>query len=353
MTSNLIVRDATHAINGDSSREGDRALHLKSRIAAVADLEREFLEECVQVLVASDGGDETDADILEALFVLGLGRPEVLAEMGLDQVSIGRRLAARMEREELPEASLAVLEFLLEHDPEHRGVQRDHAALMRRLGMVQSLVDRHLAAAGQLMSNGRNAEAIEVLREVLLLDRTRKDVARTIRDLRFADIEKHDERKNRVRKLLLVAAGSVLLVLLGLRERRLFDEYRALAGDDAGTVESVGARLNGVERFVDRHPVWLGSFGALEERGRLRIELDRLIREADRERLLRDQSLQHALEEAAWAMERGRDRARSGDFVSAIAELQRALELGGDDWSESEQIERNIRVLQQALDERR
>ena len=72
MTSTLIVRDATLAINGDSFRANDPAEHLRTRVAAVAELDREFLEQCVQVLSASDGGEETSVDVLEALFVLGI-----------------------------------------------------------------------------------------------------------------------------------------------------------------------------------------------------------------------------------------------------------------------------------------
>src|ERR1051326_628003 len=131
MTTTLIVRDASLAINGAPEKRGEPREHLRLRIADVAHMEARTAEECVEVLSSVSNGEGADPDVLEALVIVGL------------------------------------------------------AQLMRRQGMVQDLVNRYFERARKLMREGRNNEAAGWLREVLQLDPSRKDAARLIRDLRF------------------------------------------------------------------------------------------------------------------------------------------------------------------------
>lgn len=353
MTSTLIVRDVTMAINGDRQSPVQPDLRLKERIAAVSEFEREFLEECTQVLSTTETSEETAPEVLEALFVLGMTHPDLLREIGLNAATVGRRFAARMERDGQPEVSLATLEFLIEEDPTNRGVQRDYAALMRRQGLVGELVQRHLAKAQELIGEGNNAEAIEVLREVLMLDRSRKDVARTIRDLRFQDIKKSQRRRELGRKLLMSIVAIASVTLIGLREYDLRERFNTMLVNEDRSIEAVRGRLASMESFIESYPVWLGAFDALNERSRLRVELERLEARAQEEAERLDEELRRRREEASHSRERGRVLTLGEDYSSALAEFERALELGGAEWTLREQTQRDIRAIREYIEEGR
>ena len=127
MSTTLIVRDATLAINGAPETRGETDEHLRSRVEEVKSFDRDTFAQCVEVLCESVGGEDTDPEVLEALTVLGLSQPQLATQLGISSVATGRRLAARLERLDEPEQGLAVLELLVEHHPGHRAVERDHS----------------------------------------------------------------------------------------------------------------------------------------------------------------------------------------------------------------------------------
>jgi tetratricopeptide (TPR) repeat protein len=132
------------------------------------------------------GSDAGDRIALESVVILALARPALVERLRLPLAQEGRRLAVLLERGGDAQRAQAVLELLLARAPSDRAVERDLSALMRRNGNLARLVERHLSRADECVRDGRRDEAVRWLREVLMLDPQRRDVARMIRDLNYA-----------------------------------------------------------------------------------------------------------------------------------------------------------------------
>jgi tetratricopeptide (TPR) repeat protein len=351
MTGTLIVRDATLAINGAPETRGEPKEFLQDRVQETAKLDAKTIEDCAEVLIASASGEDPDPEVLEALTILGLAQPHIASQLGVNALAHGRRLAARLERDGVVEHAVAVLQFLVDTNPGHRALERDLAAMMRRTGMANDLIDRYIARAQALLKEGRTQEAIAWYREVLLLDRSRKDVARTIRDLRFQEVDDQGLRKRRRRIIAVVLLVSTILTAVGLHEKMVRDEFHNLAGYQPGDVGSMQDRLDTLEAFVDEHPVWHGALGVLSERSRLRVELQRLRDEIASRKEKESATLARMQDAAELARRRARIHAENNDFPSALRELANALELAPPDWSEREQVERDVAAIREYLAE--
>ena len=352
MSNTLIVRDATLAINGASESRIDPHGHLMHRIEEVARMDPASVEACVEVLHSVMGaGDEVNADVLEALTILALAQPEFADRMGMSAISSGRRLAVRKEQGGEAEFAMTVLEVLLDTFPGEPALERDYAALMRRQGMVHDLVQRYLDRADKLLREGKDSEALGWLREALLLDKSRKDVARRIRDLRL------QRGRSRSRPRLGPFAATLLLVL-GLtgvvyRERQLRSEYQQLPQGQNGDLDALTVRLDALERFVEDHPIWHGSLAAVSERSDLRVEIERLEVAAARRRRIEEERRSNRLEEAALARGRALMRLDSGNLDGALEDFRRALEIAPGDWDMRERTERDIEALIEFRSEKR
>ncbi len=87
----------------------------------------------------------------------------------------------------------------------------------------------------------------------------------------------------------------------------------------------------------------------INERGHLRVEIDRLERQSVIDRESQEVQRREKMEMAVWARERGLMRAEAGDFQAALAEFERALRLGPSDWSERDRIERDAAAIREML----
>jgi len=105
--STLIVRDATLAVNGAPESRGEPARHMRSRLQEVSAFDPKTFQQFVDVLKGSAVGEESDPEVLEALVVLGISQPQLANQLGISPVSVGRRLAARLERLGETEHSIA------------------------------------------------------------------------------------------------------------------------------------------------------------------------------------------------------------------------------------------------------
>ena len=351
MASTLIVRDATLAINGAPETRPEPPEFLRERILEAANLSEETIQDCVEVLLASASGEDPEAEVLEALTILGLSQPRIAAELGVSAVSHGRRLSSRLERDGDVAHAIAVLELLAENHPGHRSLERDLAAMMRRTGMVTDLVERYILRAQGLLKEGRTAEAIAWYREVLLLDRSRKDVARTIRDLRFQEVDDGRNRKRRRRLTVLVLAVSAVISMVALREVQVRQAFTELPAAVSGDLPSMRARLAGLEAFVSDHPIWHGGLGVVAERAALRVEIETLAQERAFEEEARRDAEASRLEAINLARARGRAHVHSGDYAAALRELENALRLAGPDWSERDRVERDVAAVREFLQE--
>lgn len=348
----MIVSDAILIIHGTRERCIGFAAHVRARVGEVMALEPAAVFECTSVLKPSDG-EAASPEVLAALLIVALAQPEVAAPFAIDALDVGRRLAARLESHKQPEAALEVLELLAEISPEHPGVRRDLTGILRRQGLVQELVERQLARAKSLLRVGRTEDAIAQLREILLLDRNRKDVARMIRDLRFQAVDGARSRRFRVRAavaaLVLSIAGS-FVVLHEVQSWRRFSGLHPASADDLAAMRT---RLDELEQFMDDTPLWHGSLGALEERGELRVAIgileERQMLEAERQLGAERQRA----EEADLARARGLMHAEAGDFERALSEFQHSLQVSTTEWPHRARVSRDIDAIAELLEERR
>jgi tetratricopeptide (TPR) repeat protein len=208
--------------------------------------------------------------------------------------------------------------------------------------MVQELVERYMARARKLLDGGATQEAIPWLREVLQLDRSRKDVARMIRDLRYDEVAFKRSKRRRARTAVSVLAVSLGVALAGLREVKVRQGFAELPPAKSGDVASLRERLSALEDFIAAQPVWHGALTALKERSEVRVELDRLNTEemARRERQAQERRKNDQLADAACARARG--AADAGDFEAALREFQAALELASGEWAYRERTLRDV-----------
>jgi len=349
MTTTLIVRDATLAINGAPEKRSQPRAHLNARIAEVANLDARTAEECVEVLTSVAKGEGAEPEVLEALVIVALAHPALAQNLGLDPVAIGRRLVARLERLSEIERALAVLEVLLHHAPGNEALESHLAQLMRRQGMVKDLVGRYFERAKKLVREGRNQEAAGWLREVLQLDPGRKDAARLIRDLRFRNQNHAQRRGVGVRFVLGTLALGLFAAYAALREFRLSTEFNNLSPAATGNLASQKRRLSDLEQFIQAHPVWHGALGVLSERSELRVQIEVFEERLRQEREAVERAERERLESADLSRARGMLAIEQADLQGALEAFRQALEFGGPDWKHYERVSGDVSELEAHL----
>jgi len=353
MASTLIVRDATLAINGVPEARGDARDHLRSRVGEVGAMDAETVAACAEVLRSSGAGENVAADVLEAMTILGLAQPAEAERFGISPLAAGRRLAARLEQSGDPDFAMAVLEILLEAFPHQSSLERDLSALMRRQGMVNDLVHRYEDRAKRLLREGKTQEAIGWLREVLLLDGSRKDVARLVRNLRLkqtAGRRGHSTVWRKILVLLLVSLGTTFLVL---REQRLRTEFQSMTPAVAGNLQSMRKRLALLEAFLDANPIWHGSLLVISERTGLRVDIDRLEQEERLKVEAAEAQLTEQIESANLLQAKARAKVDIGEFQQALEALKAAREIAPAGWEGATSVENDIQAISQYLEENR
>ncbi len=285
---------------------------------------------------------------LESVVVLALARPDVVGRLRLPLAQEGRRLAVLLERGGDAQRAQSVLELLLARFPSDRAVERDLSGLMRRNGNLARLVERHLSRADECVRDGRRDEAVRWLREVLMLDPQRRDVARMIRDLNYADTERRGAWRKGLK-----AAGVSLLCLSALsgvvwREIDIDERFERIPQAPEGDLNAMQARLSALDEIVDQSPLWMGLFRVSRERSGLREKVERLRAERAEEqaRLQQARGLATTLAESQYSL--ARLAAQQYRFDEMRQHLESALSYAPADWKEREQIERELA----ALDER-
>jgi len=350
MSNTLIVRDAVALACGDLAGGAELEAHLLERVEITRSLPDDQVQECFDVL-APDAGDEAQAEVLAAALILTAAHPRAAAAFKLSPAVVGRRLAAAFERAEDVDFAFASLRVAGRFAPGNAGIERATASLMRRQGMVQELVDRYLDRAQRLLDEGEHAEAIPWLREVLALDRSRKDVARMIRDLRFDEVSSANARKRRVRIAGLALAVSLGLSFAALREVRLRSDFADLPQAIPGDVPSLNARLAAVEEFVAANPVWHGALGALQERSELRVLIERIVEDEAAKREKAETARERMDEMADGSTVLARRLYERGDAQGALDEFEKALSIASESWPQRERTERDIAALKEAIAE--
>jgi len=341
------------AVRGADEHPADLEAHLGRRVAELERLERKSADACLGMLVSSAREGAEAPEALEALVLLGLAHPKAVARLGIALGNYGRRAAALYERQEREDRSRALLNLLAQRLGDNRAVERDLASLLRRSGDLDQLVRRYTARAQERIDAGKPAEALPWLQEVLVADPSRKDVARIIRDLRFEAVERV-QRRRRVRRVALVAASlSMLVSLLFLREQRVGEAFGRLMVPAPTELPTMEHRLAQLEAFAADYPLWHGSLRVVQERTRLRADIEarrsRLEAERERERL----AIVRRNGSADTAAEAARREADLGRWDQALLHFRAALELASEDWQERAWAQRNVEALERLLEEAR
>lgn len=339
---NVIVEEVVIALTGGEGQRADLRVQMER---AACEFDAHTANSFCKALLTHLTEDPAAVRELEALIILGLAHPGVLEENRIPLVQEGRRLAVLLEKKGEAERAQTLLEMLATHAPGDRGVERELGGIMRRTGSLDRLVERHLRRAEEAIRSGKREEAVRWLREVLLLDSSRRDVARMIRDLRY----EAGETRARWRRVLQVAAVVTLIsgAVYGViwREGRIRGEVEALPTAASNDVPAMQARLAKLDGLMDEHKLWLGTLDASHERARLRAELDKIAatrREAERgQRMARERAVAAAESERV----RGRYAAEQNDFVEAREHFTRALQIAPLDWPQRMQVQTDVDAI--------
>lgn len=342
----LIVEDVVSALTGQLADETTQDIGLQMERAA-EEFDKRTANAFGKALLDSLCDDPGNLRQLEALLILGLAHPDVLESHRISLAVEGRRLAVLLERSGEPERARTVLELLSSRLPSERTIDHELAGLLRRSGHTDELVERYLARAEKAVEEGHVAEAIPWLQEVLLLDRTRRDVARMIRDLRYQEAEREARRSRRNRVMAVVIALTAVVTIVVAREIDLHRKFGLLPAAEEGNLKALQARHDAIEEFIGDHRVWAGLFGATGERSDLRARIAELKRAEERERAEKESRRRRDGELAEAARQRGLLYTERGDFPKALRDFERALDLGGPQWEHREQIERDIAALRE------
>ncbi len=346
----LIVEDVVTALTGvaeqDPSSEGVQAADLCQQLErAAAEFDKRTADAFGRALLDSLTEDPGNLRQLEALIILGLAHPDVLERHRISLAVEGRRLAVLLERAGELERARSVLELLAGRMPGERTIDHELAGILRRSGNTDELVDRYLRRAESAVEEGNISEAIPWLQEILLLDRTRRDVARMIRDLRYQEAERQTGRRRRNRLLVVLVLISAALTAAVGREVKVHREFAQLAPADPDQPETLYQRREALEKFIATHRVWLGVLSATSERDELTQAIADHEREVARREHAQEAKKRRQNELAEAARMRGLMFAEREDFERALVDFEKALSLTDDQWEHRAQVEADVAAI--------
>lgn len=330
------------------------AEELCSRMESAAqDFDRRTAQAFCDTLLDQLGDDPGNVRLLEALLILGLAHPETLERARVSLAVEGRRLAVLLERSGDVERARAVLEFLSSHMPREATVDQELAGLLRRSGNTDQLIERYMKRAELAVEQGKVGEAIPWLQEILLLDRSRRDVARMIRDLRYSEVDRADKRRGLVRAVIGLSAATALTTAGVVWELDARQRYQSLPPVQVHDAPSLESRLQALDHLQESSP-WWHSKGPLEqERAGIQQSLDSL-KAAEREAALgAKQVRQESLDRAESLRLEGLKHVDNGQFEAALQAFDLALGEAPDDWAHRMQVETDRTALATYLEEQR
>jgi tetratricopeptide (TPR) repeat protein len=344
----LIARDVVGALTGDST--GGNRLELRALMErAATEFDNRTADAFGRCLLDSLTEDPANLGLLEALVVLGLAHPEALRRHQISLVVEGRRLAVLLERQGDQERARSLLELLAGRLPKERTIDQELAGILRRSGNTEELIERYLKRAGACVDEGQISEAIPWLQEILLLDRSRRDVARMIRDLRYQEAEKVERSARRTRMIGLLVVVTALITAVVGREVSISRELGQLPQVEGHDPETLYSRLAGLDEIIEANTFWFGMIGPCSERDELREE--QRIFEDDQARVARKAEVerQRMMEMAEAARLRALMNFDRGDYDKALADFRRSHSLSTPGWEHRPRLEANIEALEDLL----
>jgi tetratricopeptide (TPR) repeat protein len=219
--------------------------------------------------------------------------------------------------------------------------------MMRRTGNADRLVERYLRRAEECVASDRTKEAISWLQEVLLIDRSRRDVARMIRDLRWGDQEKRVRWRGRLRSSAIVLVLVTAVALVVQRERDVAARFAAVPAAIVGDLASLRQRAEQLDRLQAENPFSVRLFEAGRERARLQVEITQLEAQSAQQQLARRSQRETELAIAESARKQGRILAQQDRYPEALEQFERALASGPGDWNMRAQIVKDVAAIRE------
>lgn len=297
----------------------------------------------------------TDLATRERLVELVLGNPACRLD-GFDPLREGKELVdLHLEIGDMKRVR-GLLERLLKVQPTDLDLKRALVSVHTKAGDQQRVIELYESMADDLVQLRRPIEAIACLQKILMLDRSRGDIAERVRNLYELDAQ----RQRRRRALVLLGTGFLLLLSAGVgyhfydREAtaafQRLDVSRLLAADD------YDAAVDVYSRFIEAHPLTMAVSGAqqqiaqveaLRQRHAAKVANERAARELELARLRADYK-------AIWARHKELFLAGNPEAaLRAVQDVRRLVTAAGtaDDvaWALQEQVEKTLARLQEYL----
>lgn len=345
----LIVSDVVSALTGTVSPTEEQVDLRDQMERAAAEFDKRTADAFGRALLDSLTEDPGNLRQLEALLILGLAHPDVLKKNRISLAVEGRRLGILLERNGEVDRARSVLELLSVRLPDERTIDHELAGLLRRSGNTDELVARYLKRAEAFIENGRVKEAIPWLQEILLLDRSRRDVARMIRDLRYEEAEKQVLVGRRNRWLVSLTLCATLATAVIYREITVRREFQALPEAVLSDRGLVTARLGAINEFIEEKRLWGGILGAKEEAARLEDRLDEMDHIESQRIKAAAAEQQRALELLENTRAEGLRLAERLEFQKALSAFERCLELKVPGWEHESRVRADVEALRNLL----
>jgi tetratricopeptide (TPR) repeat protein len=341
-----LVEEIVLALTGTGAANAQAASLVDQMSRAAQEVDERTAAAFCKALLDSLCEDPGNVRLLEALMILGLAHPDVLKRRGISLTVEGRRLAILLDQRGEGERARCLLELIaarVPEEPQPAGSVEDAAPEGQP---SEDVVEGYIKRARSCVKAGRVSEAITWLQEVLLVDRSRRDVARMIRDLRYQDSESRHKRKKVLRNVFFVLLLGAGVTYLARRELQLREQFQTLAPARDDQPPALEARLAALDEMISEHGYWLGRLEVENERARVRGSLDRIrvdglaaAREKELE-VTRNQELAEA------ARLRGLMHVELGEYPVAIDEFRESLRLASSDWEHRQRIEADIAALE-------
>jgi len=343
----LFVEDVITAITGGIGGIPARSLRSSMERAAV-EFDERTAEAFARALFSELSQNPQDLVGLESLIILGLAHPNILTRHGISLETEGRRLAFVLDRGGQAERAKQLLEMLSTNLPQAQAQTETKLPTQESPKLAERLatIDGLLREADKCISWGRRRQALQLLHQVLKLDRDRFDVARMIRDLQ----RQADHNRARRATAAKVALSLILVGVLGYglvrREQSVRERWDAIPSAESGDLAALHGRLDAIEALVNQEHFWGGVFQAWRERDQLRARITRIEEEnarTARTAALQKQERQQTAEDVRL---RGMLSVKSGRFEEALVDLRQALELGGEHWEQRQRVLTDISAIE-------
>jgi hypothetical protein len=152
-----------------------------------------------------------------------------------------------------------------------------------------------------------------------------------------------------LRNLLLGGLAAAAVVGVLERERRIAEAHAALPAAQYGELDSMRARLVGLEQLAQAHPISRGGFVAARESFPLRLEVHSFQQEESVRGTWLGADVERDLETVSLAR-RARAVALNGDLEGARELYEQLLEVARPDWDGRQRAERDLRSLSETLE---